>query len=304
MLTIEKMLVNYDTKDEIVEVTYQPNKQVLKIDYHDLFGQLVGSDEVNGYTDLEVAYQLTAPENYVLTTGQVNQGRFKLQADDDNHLAVTVVPKVVKEVESKKITRTIKIVDDNDGVKYVAQSVTVNRDAKVNLVSGETSYANWVVDGKNYWEKYVVTGNDQYEAAVVNSMAVTPEMKDITVTVNRHRKPVTLAGHYVDANGKFYETLPNGYVIADGQHEIPGLAMLIVKPQVIPAVTLEYVTRTIILVMPHGHTRVIRQRVLKGRQFTKVHLPKLRGYRMAITGGGIGIENADQDLSVTVAFVK
>ena len=303
-LTIEKMLVNHDTKDQIVEVTYQPNKQVLKIDYYDLSGQLVGSHEVNGYTDLEVAYQLTAPENYALATGQVNQGRFKLQANDDNHLAVTVVPKVVKKVESKKITRTIKIVDDNDGVKYVAQSVTFNRDAKVNLVSGKTSYANWVVDGKNYWEKYVVAGNDQYEAAVVNSVAVTPEMKDITVNVNRHRKPVTLAGHYIDANGKFYETLPNGYVIADGQHEIPGLAMLIVKPQVIPAVTLEYVTRTITLVMPHGHTRVIKQRVLKGHRFTEVHLPKLRGYRMAITGGGIGIENADQDLSVTVAFVK
>lgn len=91
---------------------------------------------------------------------------------------------------------------------------------------------------------------------------------------------------YIDSLGNTYEFLPAGYEVADGQ-DLSRPGQLIVKIQTTVTPIPQYVTRTVTVVMPKGHLRKIVQRVLKGTCYSAIHLPRLRGYRVSISGGKI-----------------
>ena len=52
--------------------------------------------------------------------------------------------------------------------------------------------------------------------------------------------------------------------------------------------------------------RIVKQKVRKGTKFGRVAVPKLRGYRIQVTGDSqeLSAVVADNDMDMTVSFIK
>lgn len=301
-------------KDDVyVDVTYTPNVQSLKINYVGLDGQIISSSTVSGHTDENTKLELKAPTGYVLVT-QALPTSYTFTADD-NQIDVPVTATITyrsylssKDADlHKAVMRTISIKHPNGKVTTVVQTVNFGRNAWTNNLTGKITYSGWEAIGMGNFMAYVPIGETGYVGQVVQSVLADPKQDNLTVETGYTALSQAVQYLYIDVNGKTYDVVPSGYHVVVGQKVSDG-AQLIVKDVKLTVPKIEYVTRTIIINMPNGKTRTIRQRVLKGHSFMAAHLPKLRGYRTKISEdpdkAGIGIYVADHDVNVVVSFVK
>ena len=281
-------------------IVYTKNQYPVTIAYYDQTGKQVASltKPYDYLTQLDLS--ATAPANYVLLSSQPRQ---LTVGTDTNEVDLLVAPKIERSQESKVITRTINLHGGNVNIGPVIQKVVFVREKVLNLATGDTSYGNWQVQGDDQFSMYVPPIIDGYHINKADAKIVSADDSDSTVNLNYERNESEQWPMYIDVNGKSYDKLPDGYHVVKGQNSKEG-SLLIVKDEatVVPP-KIEYVTRTITLYMPNDRTRTIKQRVRKGSKFLVAHLPKLRGYRVEITGN-IDSVTANGDMVASVKFVK
>lgn len=284
--------------DTTFYVNFVPNEYPITVNYYDLSGNLVNS-KMNKATFNSI-YQLPeteVPEHYVLMSNQLKTLKVSW---DVNELDLIVVPRIHYSTDIKRVNRTISIVRPDSSVQTVLQTTSFSRLKMFNEVTNEISFGNW--SGSGLLLAYVPKALEGYKIDSVRSLTVLPTDEDVNTIVRYVKLSVNRVPKYIDVNGRTYDILPVGYQIVENQNPALG-AVLIVKTQ-LPVIDIPTrVTRTVTVVMPNGRARLIKQTVKSGSVFSQVHLPRLHGYKVVISGN-INKVVADNNMEATVRFVK
>lgn len=281
-------------------IYYMKNQYPVTLSYYDLTGKLISSTKKNYDYQTVVDLTATAPANYVLLSGQPGQ---LTVGTDTNEVDLLVAPKIERSQENKVVTRTINLHGGNVKIGPVIQKVVFVREKVLNLATGDTSYGNWQVQGDDQFSMYVPPIIDGYHINKVDAKIVSADDSDSMVYLNYEQDESEQWPMYIDVNGKSYDKLPDGYHVVKGQDSKKGSLLIVKDESVVAPVRVEYVMRTITVIMPNGRTRTIKQKARKGSKFLTAHLPKLRGYKLVISGN-IDSVAASGDMTASVEFVK
>lgn len=248
-------------KNKTVDITYTANDQSMKIIYQDADGATVDSTTVTGKTDQTVDTNSVVPAGWVLTDGESTPATitFKGAHTDDVILKVVhgsrdVTPdKPVKSDEktpsgrvingahesdlNKTITRTVTVTKPGqEEVTIASQPVHLTRTAKVDTVTGEVTYGDWLTGS---WDAVAVPVVAGYTPNI-SSIDVTPvtyETQDSNLHITYTAKdrsikvtfvdddaggdivgtPTTITGHTGGDPVALDLTVPDKYQLADGQ---------------------------------------------------------------------------------------
>lgn len=243
------------------------------------------------------------PAGYVLATqSQPTSYQF---GTDHNELDLVVAPRVTVSTDSRMVTRTINITRPDGSTYSVLQRAQFTRSQYTDTLTHVVSYGSWAMLSR-FFAEYCPDIVDGYTVKSVSALKVLPTDTDSVVSVNYVKNPTVSAPKYVDVFGHEYVVLPTGYHAVAGQNQNQ-TGILIVK-DVTPATSqsVEYATRTVTITLPNGRIRTVKQRVRKGTRFGRVAVPKLRGYKVVVTGDSqeLGPTSADRDMNMSVKFVK
>ena len=301
----QKSSITYPKENMVSDVYYviDPNPQQLVINYYDLSGNLVSSKTLSGYTDQRLSLSYLTPAGYVLAA-QSQPSSYQLGADH-NELDFVVVSRVTVSMDSRTVTRTINITRPDGSTYSVLQRVQFTRPQYTDTITHVVSYGSWMTPNR-FFVEYDPDIIDGYTATSVSALKVLPTDTDSVVSVNYVKNPTVSAPKYVDVFGHEYVVLPTGYHAVAGQNQ--NQTGILIAKGVTPATSqsVEYVTRTVTITLPNGRVRTIKQRVRKGTRFGRVAVPKLRGYKVVVTGDSqeLGPTSADRDMNMSVKFVK
>lgn len=202
---------------------------------------------------------------------------------------------------NKTVTRTILIKDANGRtVNTKTQTVHFVRNAIVDAVTGHVDYLGWSEDGSHIFAAYVPVPKNGYTINSAKTVTVTPNDTDSTVELTYKPIPKTITVEYMTTDGKQVASqdvkaddnnqvkfvAPNGYVLATNTNTVDvsdlndNIYRVLVRanektytagstniPKNVKNLT-KVVTRTIVIVMPNGHRRTIKQRVTFERTAT------------------------------------
>lgn len=279
-------------------IIYTKNNYPVTISYYDTTGkQIATSTTTHTYQDV-ITSNDSLPAGYVLLAGQTNQLTVGV---DHNELDLLVAPIIQRSQETKQVTRTI--IYDDPNIKPVVQVVTLYHDKFTNIVDHSVSYGQWIVDGPSEFAAYVPIFKSGYVADPIAAEQVNGDSKDETVSVHYQAINGRKDYKYIDVNGVGYDSLPVGFEIVNGQDTSKNGILIVKKPAPVVTNKIEYVTRTITIIMPNGKHRTIIQKARKGSKFLKPHLPKLLGYKVDVNGS-LDAMTANSDVNVMVKFVK
>ena len=268
--------VSADTVYPAVTITYAANDQSFKIVYQDEQGNEIKSDTVSGKTGTTVKINSTVPTGWKLTDGQTVPTEFTFETTGAKdltytikHAVVTVTadnpkttndqlpdnpamkyPKGVAHDDlNKNVTRTIIINLPNGNVQRLQDTVAFTRNANVDEVDDSVTYTDWtsnnstwadrtdeIPDNAGYTKLYQDTDGQTLSNSVVQSMAVTEDMPNVTVVVKYSADAQTITINYLDDQNNSVGTgnltgetgkkmtidqaqlnPPTGWVVDDGQ---------------------------------------------------------------------------------------
>lgn len=126
------------------------------------------------------AFELTRSHNITEVTTPVKKGDL-IPGTTDSHY-----DKDVTEADlSRTVTRTIKIIAPDGKVSTITQTVTFNKPARVDNVTGKVILGDWSEVGQRTFDEFKVPKISGYvpNQKIVSAKTVTPEAKDSLVTI-------------------------------------------------------------------------------------------------------------------------
>lgn len=154
-------------------------------------GKQVGENHnFQGTTDETVDLTIKIPENYELAPNQAELPTSYTFIDGENlPIIIHLVHQTQTVKEDKPITRTITTIKPDGSRSEQVQTVTFTRNRVKDLVTNEIKYGEWDAETKTFpsqdvqqideYDSYV----DGVKSKIVNSQSVTPNDKNIQVTV-------------------------------------------------------------------------------------------------------------------------
>ena len=326
---VAKETVTDTTKDQIVNITYTANDQQMTITFYDQDGKKVTDKVIKGTTGLTIPVGDLIPDGWELYDGQNVPKDITFKAHNDNqdfvikHVLslvsadnIPVAGSVIKgtkaktypegltrDMLTKTITRTIRVMKDGHQIGTKTQRVTFLRNAVVDAVTGSVKTLAWSEDGSHVFTAYQPASIEGYTVDVVKAMTVSPlNEPSTTVIVNYKAVPQALNVIYQTADGQqvgstasmvadkdgqidLTSQLPNGYELATPVQKtnVSDLHVnnyyVTVKPQLkiytsedadIPSgvYLTKVVNRTINITLPNGKHKTINQTVNFNRMVT------------------------------------
>ena len=220
---IAGQLVNGETEDQTIEITYTANSQTTHINYVDIQGKLVHTTTVNGQTSQTVDVPSEVPTGWKLVDGQTVPSEVTFGPDGHadtsvkiEHRHVTVTPDkpqtngtklpdnstqsfhgVEASDLNKTVTRTIKVTTPDGQTNTIKQTVKLTRNATVDEVTGDVNYGDWST-GK--WDVYTVPTVKGYTATrtEVAAIPVNDRTADQTINVTYTPNAQKLSVKFVD----------------------------------------------------------------------------------------------------------
>ena len=251
---VDEAIVDGNSKDSEINISYTANDQAIKINYIDSDNNdsVVKSDTLNGKTDQTVKTGITIPEGYTIGEQVPTDYTFKASDNTDitvklKHGTTTVTPDKPKTTGdklpdnpaksypegvgqndlNKTVTRTIKVTDPTGKVSTTTQTVHLTRTATVDEVTGKVTYGDWSTGS---FDSYVVPSVDGYTASQdkVDTATVTSDTQNSEVNITYIANPQSIKVNYVDSDnggamvksealsGKTDETIKTKISIPDG----------------------------------------------------------------------------------------
>lgn len=204
-------------------IIYTPRSYPVTVNYYDIDGKLVDSvTSTHAFGDT-VSISPVAPANYVLVSGQAKIDY--LMRAGLNEVDFLVEPKLTITVETKTVTRTIKVQTSDGQTENAVQTVTFVRNGYLNHVTKQTTYSSWSFNGQYQFSDYQPKPMDGYTTDVIPAVVVTPDSLDTTVNVAYHQISTVYSVDYQLANrtvvknvsmtperdGTIHLTAPQGY---------------------------------------------------------------------------------------------
>ncbi|MBD5090267.1 MAG: YSIRK-type signal peptide-containing protein, partial [Lactobacillus sp.] len=246
-----EVAVTGDTQDSTVTFTYSANDQSTTIKYVNSadHNDVVGTQPVKGKTGETVNVTYKAPENWKIVAGQPagETITFGSTPVEDTIVYVEHGTEDVTDTDAKAkstVTETINVTTPDGKTTPIVKSVTFNRTATKNLVTGKVSYGAWSDNGTYTFPSYTVPTVAGYTPSQneVPAQTVKPGDKDlvfdITYSTNDQTRKIvfvdngntvgtqTLTGKtgtsvtIGNGNGETPLQVPTGYEVVPGT-EIP-----------------------------------------------------------------------------------
>lgn len=286
---------------ETFHIQYIPDAKIVTVNYYNLTGTKVTTQAINSVYNADIKIVPTIPDNYVLMDNQNTNLHVNLQ---DNELDLVIVPTTTTQQESKIIQRIITVNRPNhQSPLTVTQTVKFTRQKITNNINQTIQYTPWIANGADNFQTYIPTTIDGYISPVITSQTVKDTDTDTSITAAYNPIQTQQVPKYIDAAGQTYHDLPTGFHIINGQNPNNG-AMLIAKNQQSLPNKVEYVTRTITIMMPNGKSRKITQKARKGTNFPKPAIPRIKGYTINLDINKLNNVIADTNTEVTIIFSK
>ncbi|WP_076460454.1 mucin-binding protein [Limosilactobacillus caccae] len=264
---IPAVTVNPDSKSTTIEVTYEPVEQSMTINFvnKDNHGEVVASQTVTGKTGETVPVNLQVPAGWRMVGSQsVPSG---IGFGSKPHADITVyVEHASQDVtnDQDQANQTHRVINHVINEVFNGKTTTVasvkaefNRTATKDLATGKVVYGDWTknVDFPAVAVTrggYTATAKDQDGQVVelvdgkVPATTITPDSKDMTITVNYTADDQTMTINFVNkgnnqvvasqpVNGKTGETVninlevPAGWQVVGGQ-QVPATITFGAKP--------------------------------------------------------------------------
>ncbi|PEG97405.1 hypothetical protein CP360_01730 [Lactobacillus sp. UMNPBX9] len=224
--SVAKTTVDGSSEDNVVEINYTPNKQVISIDYVDN-GKVIATQVLTGKTDQTVKTNIQSPDKDKYVLAGNNPESYTFKAKDNADIKVEVKHVINDSTESKDVTRTIVVTTPDGKETTQIQKATVSRTVHTDAVTGTKTYDEW---SKATLDKYDVQVVDGYTPSlnVVERLEVDGDSKDSVVKVGYTANEQTAKIVYVDGDngnsivksdtltGKTDETVKTGVKAPDG----------------------------------------------------------------------------------------
>ncbi len=272
--------VNYKTKDQVVEISYQADPQITHVIYKD-GNQMVKTTDLAGKTGQTVGVTLAVPDHYTVINHPAKQYTFK--ATDNQDIIVQLGHQTQSTSQSKDVTRTIIVTAPDGHQTTTTQTVTLTQDGVLDLVTNKTKWDHWTT---GHWDAFTTPAIAGYTPtkAQVAAQTVNDRTKDQAIKISYQANPQSIHiiykdGHQVvkttDLRGVTGQTVnvalavPDHYTMvnqpatqytfkATGNQDI----IIQLGHQTQPASQSKDVTRTIIVTTPDGHQTTTTQTVI------------------------------------------
>lgn len=148
------------------------------------------------------------PANQEQVTCLLRHRMVMVTADEPKHageiMAGTIAKTYPTGVDENDLKRTVKrfiIVKSVTGsvLRRFENRVTFTREAQVDAVTGQVTYLLWSANGKRLLPGYMAQPHDGEIIEAVPAVEVTPDSKDLTVTIQYQKVPVQIKITYRDA---------------------------------------------------------------------------------------------------------
>ena len=250
---VDETIVDGNSKDSEVNISYTANDQAIKINYIDSDNNdsVVKSDTLSGKTDQTVKTNINIPEGYTIKGNVPTDYTFKAKDNADitvklKHGTTTVTPDNPKTTSdklpdnpsknypsgvaesdlNKNVTRTIKVTDPQGKVTTETQTVHLTRTATVDEVTGEVTYSDWSTGSFDSYDVPVIEGYTATQSKV-DTAKVTSNTQNSEINISYTANPQSIKINYVDddkggatvksdtLNGKTDETVKTGITIPE-----------------------------------------------------------------------------------------
>ena len=251
---VDEAIVDGNSKDSEINISYTANDQAIKINYVDSDNNdsVVKSDTLNGKTDQTVKTNINIPKGYTIEEQVPTDYTFKASGNTDitvklKHGTTTVTPDNPKTTAdklpdnpsknypsgvgqndlNKTVTRTIKVTDPQGKVTTETQTVHLTRTATVDEVTGDITYGDWSTGSFDSYNVPVIEGYTATQSKV-DTATVTSDTQNSEVNITYTANPQSIKINYVDSdnndsvvksdtlNGKTDQTVKTGITIPDG----------------------------------------------------------------------------------------
>ena len=211
---IDETIVNGDTKDATVEISYTANKQTGKIIYQDVNDRnaKVGQTDLSAQTGETVMITPHAPAGYDIVPGQTIPATETATANGIpdvivkvSHHQIPVTPSqepkpgdkmpgnpdkkpgdgtpktdITYNDLHKAMTRTVNVNDPHDGLKTTTETLNYERTATIDDVTGNVAYGQWTVapGSQAGFDNFAIPAVPGYTAKITSGTA--DELKAIT----------------------------------------------------------------------------------------------------------------------------
>ena len=214
---IAQKTVKLDDQDVTVTIKYTANTEIQKYQFVDKTnGQNVGDPIiVEGKFGEQAPVSLTIPDNYKLAEGQTLPTETPvLSLSKDNAVIKIYLDHKTEDVTDtdadakSTITETINVTTPDGKTTPVVKSVTFNRTATKDLVTGNVSYGAWSDNGTYTFPSYTAPEEPGYIPSQneVPAQTVKPGDKDLVFDITYSAGEHTQVINYVDKNGKVIYT--------------------------------------------------------------------------------------------------
>lgn len=227
--SVEELVVDGDTEDTPVNITYTANDQQMTITFYDQDGNKVTDKVIKGTTNSTTPVGDLIPDGWELYDGQNVPKDITFKAHNDNqdfvikHVLslvsadnIPVAGSVIKgtkaktypegltsDMLTKTITRTIQVMKDGHQVGTKTQTVTFLRNAVVDAVTGSVKTLAWSEGGSHVFTAYQPASIEGYTVDGAKAMTVSPlSDPSTTVVVNYKAVPQALNVIYQTADGQ------------------------------------------------------------------------------------------------------
>ena len=202
---VAKSNVDISTKNVVVDITYTANPQKGKISYIDENGKEIGTTDLTGKTDEDVAVKPVIPHGWVIVDGQTIPNTVKATADGIPTVSIKIkhgtlqvtpdkphnpdekmpdgdnFPKGVSDTDlNKNVTRQI-VLHEPQGDKTISQVAKYTRTATIDLVTGHVTYTDWAT--RHGWDEYIPEAVSGYTPSIKKLDKVAKPDKDTKVEI-------------------------------------------------------------------------------------------------------------------------
>ena len=179
---VTEVTVKDGQKDQTVNISYTANEGTVLIKYVDRDGNEIGQQVITGHVGDTIKVTPQFPENWVPVDPDTVPAEVQIK-EENGQIIIVVVRHAEKDpVQTKKVTRTIKVTTPDGQTKTIKQVVTISRHGDLDLVTGQIAWQPWTTAQWDVFKPAAIAGYTP-SLAEVPAVTVDGETTDQTVDI-------------------------------------------------------------------------------------------------------------------------